>query len=231
MRIAVIGSGVAGMAAAHYLHKAHDVHLFEAESRLGGHTATINVDDGEEQIAIDTGFIVFNDWTYPTFIELLNSLGVASQPSSMSFSVSDAVSGLEYAGSSLNTLFAQRRNLLSPRFLRLLRDILRFNQRVEKDLASEPDLAHCTLGDYLQRFGYSREFRQWYLIPMGAAIWSSDDSTMEHFPLQFFVRFFRNHGLLNLRHRPQWRVICGGSRNYIGPRPPAMLTISGLRPP
>jgi predicted NAD/FAD-binding protein len=217
MRIAVIGSGVAGMAAAHYLHKAHDVHLFEAESRLGGHTATINVDDGEEQIAIDTGFIVFNDWTYPTFIELLNSLGVASQPSSMSFSVSDAVSGLEYAGSSLNTLFAQRRNLLSPRFFRLLRDILRFNQRVEKDLASEPDLAHCTLGDYLQRFGYSREFRQWYLIPMGAAIWSSDDSTMEHFPLQFFVRFFRNHGLLNLRHRPQWRVICGGSRNYIGP--------------
>jgi predicted NAD/FAD-binding protein len=217
MKIAVIGSGVAGMAAAHYLHQSHDVHLYEADSRLGGHTATIAVQDGDEQLDIDTGFIVFNDWTYPNFIELLASLGVASQPSSMSFSVSDAVSGLEYAGSNLDTLFAQRRNLLSPRFLRLLRDILRFNRRVEADLASEPALADCTLGDYLQRFGYSREFRQWYLIPMGAAIWSSDDSTMEQFPLQFFVRFFRNHGLLNLRHRPQWRVIRGGSRNYIGP--------------
>jgi predicted NAD/FAD-binding protein len=217
MKIAVIGSGVAGMAAAHYLHQSHDVHLYEADSRLGGHTATIAVQDGDEQLDIDTGFIVFNDWTYPNFIELLASLGVASQPSSMSFSVSDAVSGLEYAGSNLNTLFAQRRNLLSPRFLRLLRDILRFNRRVEADLASKPALADCTLGDYLQRYGYSREFRQWYLIPMGAAIWSSDDSTMEQFPLQFFVRFFRNHGLLNLRHRPQWRVIRGGSRNYIGP--------------
>lgn len=216
-RIAVIGSGISGMAAAWYLTQQGgvDLLLYEAGPRLGGHTATISFEHEGEQLAIDTGFIVFNDRTYPNFIALLNTLGVASRDTRMSFAVSDAVSGVEYAGSNLDTLFAQRRNLFSPRFLRMVRDILRFNREVEAHLAADPALGEATLGAYLQRFGYSREFMQWYLIPMGAAIWSSDEHTMEAFPLQFFVRFFRNHGLLDLRNRPQWRTIEGGSHSYI----------------
>jgi uncharacterized protein len=216
-KIAVIGSGISGMAAAWYLSKdpSCEVHVFEAAPRLGGHTATVDVDVDGEKLAIDTGFIVFNDRTYPNFIALLDELGVASQPTDMSFSVSDAASGIEYAGSNLNALFAQRRNLCSLRFLRMVRDIGRFNGQVEADLLREPTLSTTTLGDYLRRFGYSHEFSQWYLLPMGAAIWSSNQHTMEAFPLGFFVRFFRNHGLLALRNRPQWRVIKGGSRTYI----------------
>jgi predicted NAD/FAD-binding protein len=216
-RIAVIGSGISGMAAAWYLSQQGgvDLQVYEAAPRLGGHTATINVEHDGEQLAIDTGFIVFNDRTYPNFIELLDTLGIASRDTRMSFSMSDAASGVEYAGSNLDAMFAQRRNLVSPRFLRMVRDILRFNREVEQHLQQEPALGEATLGAYLQRFNYSREFREWYLIPMGAAIWSSDDRTMEQFPLQFFVRFFRNHGLLDLRNRPQWRVIEGGSRSYI----------------
>lgn len=218
MKIAVIGSGIAGMTAAHLLATHHDVHLYEAGPRLGGHTATLDVtDDDGRQLAVDTGFIVYNDHTYPQFIALMQQLGVANRPTRMSFSVSDAASGLEYAGSSLDTLFAQRRNLVSPRFWRLVRDILRFNREVEADLAREPLLASTTLGDYLREFGYSREFCDYYLIPMGAAIWSSDHDTIDRFPLGFFVRFFRNHGLLQLQNRPQWRTIAGGSRSYIAP--------------
>jgi len=217
MRIAVIGSGISGLAAAHFLSAEHEVTLFEAADRLGGHTATVDVTIDDEQLAIDTGFIVFNDWTYPNFIELLDSLGIASQPTDMSFSMSDLQSGLEYAGSSLNTLFAQRRNLVSPRFLRMVRDILRFNRESEQHLASDPALEHITLGEYLRRYRYSREFINYYLIPMGAAIWSSGDAQMEAFPLAFFIRFFSNHGLLNIRNRPQWRTIAGGSREYIKP--------------
>lgn len=218
-RIAVVGSGISGMAAAHYLarHPGVEVHLYEAAERLGGHTATIDVEHDGERLAIDTGFIVFNDRTYPDFIALMDELGMASRPTRMSFSVSDAVSGLEYAGSSLDSLFAQRRNLISPAFWRMVRDILRFNREAEKHLETDPALASASLGQYLERYAYSREFRDWYLVPMGAAIWSSDDRTMSAFPLAFFVRFFRNHVLLDLRNRPQWRVIEGGSRNYIAP--------------
>jgi predicted NAD/FAD-binding protein len=216
-RIAVIGTGISGMATAWYLTQQGgvDLQVYEAAPRLGGHTATIMLQQDGEQLAIDTGFIVFNDRTYPNFIALLDRLGIASRDTRMSFSVSDAVSGVEYAGSNLDTLFAQRRNLFSPRFLRMVRDILRFNGEVETHLQQDPALASATLGAYLQRFGYGREFREWYLIPMGAAIWSSDAATMDAFPLQFFVRFFRNHGLLDLRNRPQWRVIDGGSHAYI----------------
>jgi uncharacterized protein len=217
MKIAIIGSGISGLAAAHYLHREHEVHVYEAAARLGGHTATVDVEDGEQRLAIDTGFIVYNDWTYPEFISLLTELQVASQPTQMSFSVSDTASGLEYAGSNLNSLFAQRKNLVSPRFWRLLSDIVRFNNTVERDLAQQPALAQATLSDYLQAYDYSTAFRDYYLLPMGAAIWSADSSAMAKFPLHFFVRFFRNHGLLNLRNRPQWRVIKGGSRHYIEP--------------
>lgn len=217
MKIAVIGSGIAGMTAAYSLAGQHEVHLFEAAARLGGHTATLDVDDEGKQLAVDTGFIVYNDHTYPLFIELMDKLKVANRPTPMSFSVSDTASGLEYAGSNLDSLFAQRRNLVSPRFWRLLRDILRFNRQAEADLDREPTLAGETLGSYLRRFGYSAEFRDYYLIPMGAAIWSSNHDTLEQFPFGFFVRFFRNHGLLQLSNRPQWRTIVGGSRSYIEP--------------
>ncbi len=217
MKIAVIGSGIAGMAAAHFLTKAHDVILYEAADRLGGHTATVDVDDEGITRHIDTGFIVFNDWTYPHFIALLAELGVESQPTQMSFSVSDAISGLEYAGTNLNTLFAQRGNLLSSRFLRLVRDIVRFNRTVESDLRLNPALAAVPLGQYLHDYRYSSEFRDYYLMPMGAAIWSSAYEQMNQFPLHFLVQFFRNHGLLNFTQRPQWQVISGGSCQYIAP--------------
>jgi len=217
MKIAIIGSGISGMAAAHALAPFHDIRLFEAGATLGGHTATMDITHEGRDYAIDTGFIVFNDWTYPEFIRLMDSLGVESQPTRMSFSVSDRVSGIEYAGSNLDALFAQRRNLVSPRFLSMVKDILRFNAEAETHLEKDPSSAAITLGEYLERYRYSAAFRDLYLIPMGAAIWSSGSDAMMQFPLRFFVQFFSNHGLLNIRNRPQWRVIKGGSRNYIGP--------------
>jgi predicted NAD/FAD-binding protein len=217
MKIAIIGSGISGMVAAHHLAGEHDITLFEAGKSLGGHTATIDVESKGKSYAIDTGFIVYNDWTYPQFIRLLKNLGVETKPTAMSFSVSDALSGVEYAGSSLNTLFAQRRNIVSPRFLRMTKDILKFNSQVETHLSDNPECGEMTLGDYLDNFKYSKGFADLYLIPMGAAIWSANTEMMLNFPLAFFVRFFRNHGLLNVRNRPQWRVIKGGSRSYIDP--------------
>lgn len=217
MRIAVIGSGISGLACAHYLHDKHQVEVFEAASRIGGHTATVDVALGGKRYAIDTGFIVYNDWTYPNFMALMDSIGVPGKPSEMSFAVSDRISGLEYAGSSLNTLFAQRRNLVSPRFWGMVRDILRFNRQAPQHLESglaEPDM---TLGEYLRRQRYGEAFIRQYLVPMGSAIWSADTPAMLDFPLQFFIRFFRNHGLLNIFNRPQWHVIEGGSRQYLAP--------------
>jgi predicted NAD/FAD-binding protein len=160
---------------------------------------------------------VYNDWTYPNFIALLDELGVCSRPTRMSFSMSDRASGLEYAGSSLNTLFAQRRNLASPMFLGMVRDILRFNRESVRDLDAGRIDSETTLGEYLERGRYGIAFREYYLVPMGSAIWSADTPAMLDFPLQFFVRFFRNHGLLSVRNRPQWRVIDGGSREYLKP--------------
>ena len=215
MKIAIIGSGISGMTVAHTLADSHDVTLFEAGKILGGHTATLDVRHKGKQYAIDTGFIVFNDWTYPEFIKLMDRLDVQSQPTQMSFSVSDRLSGIEYAGSSLDTFFAQRRNIVSPRFLTMTKDILRFNGQVEEHLAENPLCADMSLAEYLQNYRYSTVFKDLYLIPMGAAIWSSNTEMMMQFPLQFFVRFFRNHGLLNIKDRPQWRVIRGGSRSYI----------------
>ena len=217
MKIAVIGSGISGMAAAHYLAPEHDITLFEAGKVLGGHTATIDVHHKGRDYAIDTGFIVFNDWTYPEFIRLMDKLGVKSQPTRMSFSVSDRESDIEYAGSGLDALFAQRRNLVSPRFLSLVNGILRFNAQALRHLAENPRCEEMTLGEYLDHYRYPDAFRDLYLLPMGAAIWSSGTDGMLKFPLRFFVRFFHNHGLLNIRNRPQWRVICGGSRSYIAP--------------
>jgi predicted NAD/FAD-binding protein len=213
MRIAIVGSGIAGLTAAHHLHRDHEIELFEAGSHVGGHVHTHDVTLGGRQYAVDTGFIVFNHRTYPHFTKLLAGLGAESQASEMSFSVSCARSGLEYNGSGLNALFAQRENLVRPGFWGMLADILRFNREAPRLL--ETNGAETALGDYLERGGYGRRFRDYYILPMGAAIWSTDPAVMLRFPARFFVRFFMNHGLLSIRDRPLWRVIRGGSRTYV----------------
>jgi predicted NAD/FAD-binding protein len=209
IRIAVIGTGIAGNVAAWHLHReGHDIAVFEAGSHIGGHTHTHEIGGH----AIDTGFIVFNDRTYPHFTRLLDQLGVESQPSSMSFSVRNEEIGLEYNGTSLSTLFAQRRNFVRPSFFRMLADIVRFNREAPRLLASQEN---PTLGEYLSANRYSRAFIGDYLVPMGAAIWSTDPERMFGFPARFFVRFLHNHGMLSINDRPQWRVIRGGSARYV----------------
>jgi predicted NAD/FAD-binding protein len=213
MRIAVIGSGISGMVAAYRLCRDHEITVFESGSYVGGHTHTVDVLAEGRPYAVDTGFIVHNDWTYPNFIALLEELGVPWQPSDMSFSVSCERSGLEYNGTSLNSLFAQRLNLIRPSFLRMVADILRFGTRAPELLA--PHAAAITLGDYLRAQGYSRYFIENYIIPMGAAVWSSRPADMLEFPARFLVEFFANHGFLSVNNRPTWRVIQGGSREYV----------------
>ncbi|MEW9901971.1 NAD(P)/FAD-dependent oxidoreductase [Pseudomonas putida] len=217
MHIAIIGTGIAGLTCAHLLSRRHEITVFEASDWIGGHTHTVDVDWCGERHAIDTGFIVFNDWTYPNFIRLLDQLQVASQPTEMSFSVHDPLTGLEYNGHNFNTLFAQRRNLVSPPFWAMLRDILRFNRQALADLDARRIDTSTTLGAYLQAQGYGQRFIEHYIVPMGSAIWSMSRTQMLGFPLQFFVRFCRNHGLLSVNRRPQWRVVQGGSRSYIAP--------------
>jgi predicted NAD/FAD-binding protein len=217
MKIAVIGSGISGLACAHYLSVDHEVSVFESGQRVGGHTATVDVQLGTRRYAIDTGFIVFNDWTYPNFIALMDELRVPSKPTDMGFSVTDPVSGLEYSGSNLNTMFAQRRNLLSWPFIVMIRDILRFNREAIQDIEGELLATDETLGSYLKRRGYGEKFTHQYLAAMGSAIWSADCATILDFPVVFFLRFFKNHGLLSVSERPQWRVIEGGSREYLRP--------------
>lgn len=218
MRIAIIGAGISGLGCARQLSAYnHEVSVFEAEKRIGGHTATYDVKLGTRRYAIDTGFIVYNDNTYPNFIELMKTLGVATRPTSMGFSVSDETTGLEYAGENLNTLFAQRRNLVSPRFLRMVRDILRFNKQSVADLEAGRLATDQTLGEYLDQHGYSEAFARQYLLAMTSAIWSADFTDSRDFPVEFFIRFFKNHGLLQVNDRPQWRVIEGGSREYLRP--------------
>jgi predicted NAD/FAD-binding protein len=215
MKIAVIGSGVSGLVSAYHLSSRHDVHLFEANADLGGHTHTVTVDVPSGRYAVDTGFIVFNDRTYPRFIRLMNKLNVSSQPSSMSFSVKGEANGLEYNGTNLNTLFAQRTNLFRPAFHRMIRDILRFNKEAPSILTDPQFPLGTTLGDYLHENKYSQEFMKHYIIPMGSAIWSSGADQMKEFPIAYFVQFFKNHGMLSVDDRPIWRVVKGGSQSYI----------------
>ncbi|QTD32510.1 NAD(P)/FAD-dependent oxidoreductase [Pseudomonas fluorescens] len=217
MKIAIVGSGIAGLTCAYLLARRHDITVFEADARVGGHTHTVPVTVDGREYAVDTGFIVFNDWTYPNFIRLLGQLGVAFKPTEMSFSVNDPDTGLEYNGNNLNSLFAQRSNLLSPGFWGMLRDILRFNKEARRNLAEQRIAADTTLDDYLKAGGYGERFILHYIVPMGAAIWSMPMAEMLNFPLQFFVRFFENHGLLSISNRPQWQVIKGGSSAYIAP--------------
>ncbi|MBK5415631.1 FAD-dependent oxidoreductase [Pseudomonas sp. TH31] len=217
MNIAIIGSGISGLTCAYLLNRSHAITLFEAGAWVGGHTHTVEVTVDGQRYAVDTGFIVFNNWTYPNFIRLLGQLGVGFKPTEMSFSVTDPDSGLEYNGNNLNSLFAQRRNLLSPGFWGMLCDILRFNKEAPRDLEEQRIAADTTLGQYLNAGGYGERFILHYIVPMGAAIWSMSMADMLGFPLQFFIRFFKNHGLLSISNRPQWCVIEGGSSAYVAP--------------
>ena len=218
MKIAVIGAGVSGLVAAEQLTRSHDVTVFEAGNYIGGHTNTIDVETANGPLAVDTGFIVFNDRTYPHFVKLLDRLGVASQDTSMSFSVKCEKTGLEYSGSGFNGLFAQRRNLLNPKFHRLIFDLLKFFRLGEAMLQRDDDGSETeTVSSFLDRNKFSTQFVQQYFLPMGAAIWSSSFEKFRDFPIRFIVEFYRNHGLLSLTDRPQWRVIKGGSKQYIEP--------------
>ena len=213
MRIAIVGTGISGLVAAHRLARGHELELFEAGEHVGGHTHTHQVELGAWRGRVDTGFIVFNQRTYPNFCALLRELGVAWQASDMGFSVRDERSGLEWSGRNLDTLFAQRTNLLRPGFLRMVRDILRFAREAPELLGDGPETA---LWAWLDERRYSREFVEHYLVPMGAAIWSSGAREMRDFPARFFVRFFHNHGMLQVEGRPQWLTVRGGSASYVG---------------
>ncbi len=215
MKIAIVGAGISGLTCAYYLAKNHQVTVFESDNRIGGHTATKTVEVAGKSYNVDTGFIVYNDWTYPNFIALMNELGVSGRKSEMSFSVTCESSGLEYAGSNVNTLFADRKNLLRPAYWKMLRDIVRFNRVATADLSSGALTPDITLAEYLKKKNFGRMFRDKYLVPMGAAIWSSTLKGMDDFPALFFIRFFRNHGLLSVKSRPQWYTIEGGSRGYL----------------
>lgn len=215
-RIAIIGTGISGLTCGHLLHKEHQITVYDANDYIGGHTATKLIDVKGRQWPVDTGFIVFNDWTYPRFIKLMDKLGVRRQPTEMSFSVRSEKTGLEYNGNNLNTLFAQRRNLFRPRFWRIVRDILAFNKAC-KERAAENQQSdfEITLFDYIKSLGLSDDFANYYILPMCAAIWSASLEQTKQFPLAFFLQFFNNHGLLNVTNRPQWYTLIDGSHSYI----------------
>ncbi len=214
-KVAIIGSGISGLTASYYLQHKYDITLFEANDYIGGHTATKTVTVDEGTFNIDTGFIVFNDWTYPNFIRLLEQINVESLATDMGFSVSCDQTGLEYSGESFATLFAQKRNIFSLKHWRMLKDIVTFNKEAKARFEQNKLDESITLGEFIQELGLSDQFRDKYLIPMGAAIWSSGLQEMLQFPALYFVRFFKNHGLLNINDRPQWRVIKGGSNSYV----------------
>jgi predicted NAD/FAD-binding protein len=212
MKIAIIGSGISGNTLAYYLNPHHQITLFESNDRIGGHSHTHHIDIFNQKVNVDTGFIVFNKKTYPNFLKLLHELKVPYENSAMSFSVKDSQKDFEYNGTSLNALFAQRKNFMNPRFYKMISEILRFNKSSIILLNSDEEIS---LGDYLKREGYSDFFKKYYILPMGSAIWSSNIKTMMEFPAKFFIQFFNNHRMLNINDRPQWLTISGGSINYV----------------
>ncbi len=213
MRIAIIGSGISGLLAARLLAEEHDIHVFEAGDYAGGHTNTVSFEVFGRRYAADTGFMVFNERTYPNFVQMLRMLNVPARNSDMSFSVRCDKTGLEYQGGSFNGLFAQRRNLLRPSFYRMLWDVLRFNRRALELLEREDD--DLQLGTLLEQNRFSRAFVEHYLVPMGAAIWSASPQRFRQFPARFIVNFFHNHGLLTVRGHPQWKTVEGGAVRYV----------------
>lgn len=212
-RVAIVGTGISGLVCAHLLHRDYDLTLFEAGAYAGGHTHTIPVERDGQVYPVDTGFIVYNEHNYPNFVRLLDELGVATQPTTMSFSVRCARTGLEYNGTSLNQLFAQRRNLLRPSFYRMVGGILRFYREAGELLEGGDE--NLTLGEYLERNRYPRSFIEHHIMPMGAAIWSGTPEDIRAFPARYFVKFFANHGFLQVKNRPAWRVVQGGSHQYV----------------
>ena len=213
MKIAIVGSGISGLTCAYLLNREHDITVFEKNDYVGGHTHTHEIEYDGKEFSVDSGFIVYNEWTYPNFIKLLDQLGVERQLTRMGFSVKSEKNNLEYAGHSLNGLFAQRSNFFRPSFMRILFSMRRFNAEARDDLGIlDPQI---TLGQYLTSNNYPREFIQHYIIPIGAAIWSTVPKQMMDVPAVFFIRFFENHGLLQLVNRPNWWVISGGSKKYV----------------
>lgn len=212
MQIAIIGSGISGLTAAYLLHKDHKIVVYEQNDYIGGHANTVDVELQSKNYPVDTGFIVFNQKTYPNFVKLLKKLGVGWKNSNMSFSVHCDKTGLEYSPSSPGSLFAQRRNILQPLFWRMVWDIFRFRRNYESVLKGPDDIS---LMDLLERYRYSKYFRDYFIIPMGAAIWSADPELFGQIPARFFVRFFHNHGFLNIRNQPHWLTIQKGSRQYV----------------
>ena len=212
MRIGIIGSGISGLVTAYLLQDEHDLTVFEANDYIGGHTHTVDVKREDGRYAVNTGFIVFNELNYPNFVKLMRKLQVVWQDSDMSFSVQCARTGLEYSPSSLDKIFAQRSNLLRLRFLKMIREIFRFRKEAAEVLQGED---YTTLGEYLRKHRYSREFEEYFIIPMGAAIWSADPEEFRKIPVRFFVQFFTNHAFLEVRGQPQWLTIRGGSNQYI----------------
>lgn len=214
MRIGIVGSGVSGLVCAHLLSRRHQVTVFEADERPGGHAHTVRVDLADETHEVDTGFLVYNDRNYPGLVRLFEQLGVATKPSDMSFGMTDERTGVEWRGTSLGTVFAQRRNALRPAFLRMLADVVRFNRAARRLLDGPEDLS-LSLADLLESGHWSRTFIDWYLIPIGSSIWSADPRTFLSMPAVSFARFFDNHGLLTYGDQPSWRTVAGGSRHYV----------------
>jgi uncharacterized protein len=212
MRIAIIGAGVSGLAAAHLLHREHEVTVFEAGAYAGGHANTVSVELEDGPVDVDTGFIVFNDRNYPRFERLLAELGVPAQPSDMSFSVADEHGDFEYGGASPNALFAKRSHLVTPWFHRMVADLVRFQRAARELLEGERD---PTLAAWLAEQRFSRPFVDRLIVPQAAAVWSADPRQMTSFPARFLAAFFDNHGMLGLRDRPRWRTVSGGSRRYV----------------
>ena len=221
--IAVIGGGISGLAAAYFLSRRHRVHLFEKDARLGGHTNTVLVAGANGPVPLDTGFLVHNDRTYPNLVRLFAELGVATADSDMSFAVSCRRTGLEYSSRGANGFFAQRRNVLKPSHLFLLREIMRFNREAPA-LLDAPDADRQTLGEFLDSRGFGEAFIYRYLLPMASAIWSASLDAIRSFPALTLIRFFHNHGLLSLNAQPTWKVVGGGSHTYI---PELIAPVSG----
>jgi predicted NAD/FAD-binding protein len=214
MRIAIIGSGISGLVAAHLLNDEHEITLYEADPRPGGHTNTVRVDLSDATVHVDTGFLVYNELTYPNFVRLLTRLGIPTKPSDMSFSMSDAAAGIEWRGTSIATVFAQPRNALRPAFLRMLADVGRFNRKAVR-LLDEPPGPDVSLLDFLDEGSWSTGFFEWYLQPIGSAIWSVPPSEFLRMPAARFARFFARHGLLTPSHQPRWRTVDGGADGYV----------------
>lgn len=218
-RIAIIGSGISGLSAAYFLHKTHKVTLFEKNNYFGGHSRTISFnssgDEGESKIDVDTGFIVFNDRNYPNLVKFFNELGIKEEKTEMSFSFSCPKNNLEWSGTNLGTIFAQRKNLLNIKMIRGLRDIFKFNRLAIQEIQKSPEMSYMTLGDFLKHLRLGNWFNEFYLLPMGSAIWSCSPEQMLDFPAITFLKFFDNHGLLSIANRPQWCTLTHKSASYI----------------